>query len=706
MARKKKTNLIKLMEILKKRIPKGENIDYYIPDLWNCFNYTSDELNVLPNGELKVNPYKFYYDCIDQYLLPKRDESLDYTKSVAQNTKLNSEGKDSIGGDWIKKSTVYSMQVRTSTSWDHDHSGSLEDLNKYKLKETGTFVKTIALLPLLKKMGVDTVYMLPISTHSTRLKKGDMGSPYSIKNFFEIDEELKDPMTGKLLTVEEEFSAFVEACHILNIKVLIDIIPRTAARDNDLLISYPEWFYWVKASEINSYKPPFVEGIDSSSKPSINMLEKIYASKDVITHIEKFSNAPNLINKRKWNNVVKAYKEDKDIDFIGLIEKKFDLTIAPAFSDCVNDPQPSWNDVTFFRLYLDHPKESVKFLESEEKPPYILFDVIKGNIFKGEVINEELWNTLSDIIPKYQSKFGIDGARIDMGHALPSELVERIIEKPREIDKEFCFIAEELYPIGAEISRDLGYNMIIGNGFIMEPRFAEHKTHEFMYDSVKLRTATYACAETHDTPRIAARDGGRALAKTLTSLNMFMPNGVPFINSGQEVFEIQPMNTGLDCSENEISMLKEDDPFYGKLALFDKFALHWGNEGRWEIPDTLDRLSKIREKFIDSIINLEHYVPLNFGSWSFPAIGFSYIINNKRWTPNDNVLMVIGSVNFDNAMDITVNLQELRHLSGNSSRKTYLMYSPVEDCHDIYDFDENYNLKIHLEPGEVKVLFM
>ena len=37
-----------------------------------------------------------------------------------------------------------------------------------------------------------------------------------------------------------------------------------------------------------------------------------------------------------------------------------------------------------------------------------------------------------------------------MGHSLPSELVHRIIEMPRESDPEFCFIAEELYPIGAE----------------------------------------------------------------------------------------------------------------------------------------------------------------------------------------------------------------------------------------------------------------
>ena len=221
-----------------------------------------------------------------------------------------------VGGDWIKKSSVYSLQIRTSTSWDHNHSGFLEDLNEENIKETGTFVKTIALLPLLKKMGIDTIYMLPISAHSTRLKKGDMGSPYAIKNFFQIDEELKEPMTGESLTVDEEFSAFVEACHILSIKVVIDIIPRTAARDNDLVISYPEWFYWAKTSEVQWYKSPFVKGIIENSKPSIDELERIYSSKDVWHHIRKFSNAPNLINPKKWAKIVNAYEANKNIDFI------------------------------------------------------------------------------------------------------------------------------------------------------------------------------------------------------------------------------------------------------------------------------------------------------------------------------------------------------------------------------------------------------
>ena len=163
-----------------------------------------------------------------------------------------------LGGDWIKESVVYSMMIRTSTSWDHDRSGDLENENLYQLKDTGTFVKTLAILPLLKKMGVDVVYMLPISKFSTKDKKGELGSPYGVSNFYELDPNLKDPITGNDFTVEDEFQAFVEACHILDMKVMIDFIPRTNAIENDLIIEHPEWFYWIKSEEYPNYLPPVV----------------------------------------------------------------------------------------------------------------------------------------------------------------------------------------------------------------------------------------------------------------------------------------------------------------------------------------------------------------------------------------------------------------------------------------------------------------
>ena len=698
------SQLKRLLEVLNKNNNKTNVFNYVVPDLWNAWGYDGEEVLRTSWGEMMVNPYNFYSRVIESYILPKAKDGIDYNQSLSQ---LNNSYKDEVGylgGDWIKESVVYSMMIRTSTSWDHDRSGDLENSNIYGLKETGTFVKSLALLPLLKKMGVNTVYMLPISKFSLKDKKGELGSPYGVCNFFELDPNLKDPMTGSEMTVEEEFQAFVEACHILDMKVMIDIIPRTNSVESDLILEHPDWFYWVYTDTFHEYYPPYVPGLGSTLTPKPEYLPYVYASEAVWNHIHKFSYAPNVIDPEKWERVVKEYHETEGASILDLVSREFGLTVAPAFSDHINDVQPPWTDVTFFRMYLDHPVESQKYLGGQELPPYILFDTIKSNFYKGNIINEGLWATLSNIIPHYQQHYGIDGARIDMGHALPSELVNRIIANARTNDPDFCFIAEELQEENAKVSRDNGYNMIIGYGFYQEPRVYEHRTHNFMYESRHLPCPVFAGGETHDTPRLAARDGGRTLSKMLTVMNMFMPNGVPFINSGQEVYETQPMNTGLDCRDYEQYMLPQNDRYFGKLALFDKFALHYLNHMRWELPDILEAISKIRHDHLKTFTNVENFVGLGFDNLGDPAIGFGYIEEGKRGHYNDNVFIIVASTNMHSPIDVTVHLENLREQSKNTWCTGKLLFSTHEWQREVHEFDYNRNLHLHLQPGEVKII--
>ena len=353
---------------------------------------------------------------------------------------------------------------------------------------------------------------------------------------------------------------------------------------------------------------------------------------------------------------------------------------------------------------MDHPVESQKYLGGQDLPPYILFDTIKSNLYKGNIINEGLWATLSNIIPFYQQNYGIYGARIDMGHALPSELIHRIIENARTNDPDFCFIAEELQDENAKVSRDNGYNMIIGYGFYQQPRTFEHRTHKFMYESRHLPCPVFAGGETHDTPRLAAREGGRTLSKMLTVMNMFMPNGVPFINSGQEVYEIQPMNTGLDCRDYEQYILPHNDRYFGKLALFDKFAIHYLNHMRWELPDTLEAVSQIRKNHLSTFRNLSNFVPLGFDNLGDPAIGFGYIEEGKRGHFNNNTFIIVASTDMYRPIDVTVHIEDLRKNSGNTWCTGSLLFSTHEWQREVHEFDNNHNLRLHLQPGEVKII--
>ncbi|MGL5540220.1 MAG: alpha-amylase family glycosyl hydrolase [Erysipelotrichaceae bacterium] len=693
-------NLKKIVKALKKNQKQNKNTiyNYSIPDVWNTFGYEGEEMIVLRNGECIVNPYSFFTELIEGYLLSFANKKVDYSAPyhVAQKTKLT---KKSVPGDWIRRSTLYSTMIRTSGAWDGDRSHDLETSNIYHLKDTGTFIKTMAMLPTLKKMGIDVIYMLPISKFSLKDKKGELGSPYGVSNFYKLDENLHDPLVGEEMNVEEEFKAFVEACHLLDMKVIIDIIPRTNSVNSDLILEHPDWFYWIPKSEMANYKSPAVPTLGPSLAAKPEYVDAIYSSPEVIEHIRKFSVNPKQLDPKKWEALLKEYhSEHNTLEILDLIQKHYDITIAPAFSDCINDPQPAWSDVTYFRLYLDNPTNAQPYLEQyPDLAPYILFDVAKASLNPGSVKNQPLWDILADIIPHYQRSFGIDGARIDMGHALPDELIANIIHNARAIDPHFTFIAEELDAANAAVSAEKGYNCIIGDGFTRLPRVYEGKFNSFVYSTSETTIPMFAVGETHDTPRLAARNGGETLSRLVTAFNMFTPNTIPFINCGQEVFEIQPMNTGLDCRENEAFLLPENDLFYGKLALFDKYALHYTHPKRMEMIEMISKMSEIRQKYLDVMLESKYTFPLSFNSpWDLAA-GFAY--GNKKST-----LVVVANTDVFNWKTHNIHFNQLPE-SFFFHRKIRQVASNI-NVHAQYDihFDYGYTLTLDFQPGEVKVL--
>ena len=596
-----------------------EMFNFAIPDTWMSFDYKGQKISV-HDGNVLVNPYQFYRSLIKDVFLKEKPANL------AGYFTQNEVPYGLVNGDWIKASSLYSMMIRTSGAYDHDRTGYLMDKNFYNLKDTGTFIKTLALLPNLKRMGLDVLYMLPIAKYSLKDKKGELGSPYGVSNFTALDPLLKDPMTANHTSVEDEFKAFVEAAHALDMKVVIDIIPRTNSVNSDLIVDHPDWFYWIDLKDLKNYAPPMVEGLKDTLPAKKEYFNDLFSSPNVEEHLHKFRKNPKEIDPAKWDLLVKAYKaEDNTKEILDLVQSMYKMTVAPAFSDHINDPQPAWSDVTYFRLYLDHPANSKPYLDKlGEFEPYILFDVAKASYNPGTKPNKPLWKELSDVIPYYQTNFGIDGARIDMGHALPPELITMIIDKARKIDPNFSFIAEELDPANAKASIAKGYNMIIGNGFLMEPRIKEGKFNDFVYKTRTMPSVVFACGETHDTPRLASRKGEEVLAKMLSVFNLFLPNTVPFLNSGQEVFEKQPMNTGIDCDSESAKVLPESDPLYGKLALFDRYSLHYLHPRRWEMIETLESANKIRQDLLPILLKPTKIIPLGFSApWDLAA-GFAY----------------------------------------------------------------------------------
>ena len=89
-------------------------------------------------------------------------------------------------------------------------------------------------LPRLKKLGVDIIYLTPIHPIGSHKRKGNVGSPYAIKDYYAID-----PAYGTL----SDFKLLIEKAHSFDIKIMMDIVINHTSRDSKLLAEHPQWFY-------------------------------------------------------------------------------------------------------------------------------------------------------------------------------------------------------------------------------------------------------------------------------------------------------------------------------------------------------------------------------------------------------------------------------------------------------------------------------
>ncbi len=631
-----------MLEEIRESLRQAKTPNYCIPKIWLFENYTGPTR--FDGEKVYVEPAS-YLRSICEWILSHKREGVKYNQSLAL---INNENDRS----WIRKSTIYSAFVRTTAAFNHKGFGRFEQDDILGYRESGTFLKMIALLPHLVKLGIDAIYLLPVTKSSNLFKKGEVGSPYSVKDFLKLDELYHDPLLEGW-NVNDEFIAFVEACHILGIRVLLDFIPRTAARDCNLIIEHPDWFFWIKLEELSNYKPPVIPEL-GFCQPSFEEMRSIYDKPQVQEHLKKFTFDPKTLDPVKWERLVKNVNEE---NFIYEIAKEYGIVTAPGFSDWINDPQPTWDDVTFLRLYMDHP-QTANGKVSNEQPPYVLFDVIKASRFPGKKPNTELWNYIASIIPYFQRKFGIDGIRLDMGHALPDELEQMIIKNARDYDPGFVFIAEELEMHRASEARQAGYDVIIGNSWWMLPRVPD-KTYEFIQNvAPEVHLPYMAACETPDTPRVVSRNNGEKLKHLLPFLCAFAPNGVYMVNSGQEVEERQPMNLGLDNDFCGRYMLSCEDEFNGKLAFFDHFVFHWKET---ETMSFLAELAKVRKMF-SKIMFTGTYKPvyLNWQDGKF--------VNTSYWKGKEGIVVLANVSDEDREVSVLVDKTIEGHEKVNAAR--------------------------------------
>lgn len=95
-------------------------------------------------------------------------------------------------------------------------------------EQHGTFLNAIDRLDEVKSQGFNTVHVLPIHPPGRLKAMGTAGSLYSPKDFLEIDPVLVDKKDPR--SPQEQFKAFIDACHIRGLKVMLDL-PSCASYD-------------------------------------------------------------------------------------------------------------------------------------------------------------------------------------------------------------------------------------------------------------------------------------------------------------------------------------------------------------------------------------------------------------------------------------------------------------------------------------------
>jgi len=120
----------------------------------------------------------------------------------------------------------------------HDTKETIFDLNIYEVfprmygMSGNAFKKISEALPALKELGINTVWLMPVHPVGKKNKKGFYGSPYAIRDFFEID--------GSLGT-KHDFLEMVKYAHSLGMKVFMDMVMNHCACDAAFACKNPAW---------------------------------------------------------------------------------------------------------------------------------------------------------------------------------------------------------------------------------------------------------------------------------------------------------------------------------------------------------------------------------------------------------------------------------------------------------------------------------
>ena len=121
-------------------------------------------------------------------------------------------------------------QARVSRPWVRD--GVVYEIYPRAFSSQGNFNGITARLDDLKNLGVTILWLMPIHPIGQEKKKGTIGSPYAVRDYYGIN-----PDYG----TKEDLKRLINEAHRREMKVIIDIVANHTSWDN-VLMKHPEFY--------------------------------------------------------------------------------------------------------------------------------------------------------------------------------------------------------------------------------------------------------------------------------------------------------------------------------------------------------------------------------------------------------------------------------------------------------------------------------
>ena len=133
--------------------------------------------------------------------------------------------------DELLRSKFYEMKPVESADWVRD--AVVYEVYLRAFSKEGTFQALEQRLPELRDMGVTVLWLMPIHPVGKVNRKGSLGSPYAVQDFYGVNPEF-----GTL----DDFKSLVAEAHVQGMHLIIDLVANHTAWDNPMITEHPEWY--------------------------------------------------------------------------------------------------------------------------------------------------------------------------------------------------------------------------------------------------------------------------------------------------------------------------------------------------------------------------------------------------------------------------------------------------------------------------------